>query len=70
MEMVEFQILNFTGIRTAAQSLDKNMGNAGYAAEMDVTVRLYMADSLVSSHEMDWIHRTKTLSLCANLRNN
>ena len=70
MEMVEFQALYVTGICTAAQGLDKDMGNTCYTTEMDVTVGLDMADSLVGSHETDWIHRTKILSLRTNLRNN
>ena len=70
MEMVEFQTLYVACICAAAKSLYQDMGNTCYTTKVDVTVGLNMAYGLIGSHETDWIHRTKILSLRTNLRNN
>ena len=38
MEVVEADIFNFSGICPAAEGLDEDVGNAGYAAQVDVVV--------------------------------
>jgi hypothetical protein len=38
MEVVETDIFQFSGICPAAEGLDEDVGNAGYAAQVNVVV--------------------------------
>jgi hypothetical protein len=68
--MVELQVLDIARIRAAAERLDKDVRHACNAAQMDVAMGFDMADSLVGRNKSGWIHRSKILYLCANLRIN
>ena len=57
MEVVEVQVGDVACISTSAQGLDKTVGNAGHAAQVDMGVRRDVADRFVRGYILYLLHK-------------
>lgn len=62
MEVVEMQVGDIPGIGSALESLNETVGDTCNTAQMNVTVRGNMADSLVSTDKLYFFHTYKFIN--------